>query len=283
MKVDLVGPKRRGLAIGLNESAGYLAVSAAALASGFLAARYALRPEPFFLGMAAAVGGLALSLLTRDTRAHAEVEASAHGGAAAGAAPSARWIVGRVSWRSPSLRAVSQAGLVNNLNDGVSWGLFPLYFASAGATLREAAVLIAVYPAVWGLGQTLVGALSDRLGRKWLMSAGMVLQGLALVAIGATQRADAWLCGMICLGVGTALAYPTLLSAVSHHSHPGWRATAMGVYRLWRDLGYAVGALLAGGLADAFGLAASIGAIGAVTVLSGVVVATTYRERPAEG
>jgi MFS family permease len=276
MKVDLVGPRRRGLAIGLNESTGYLALSAAAVASGYLAARHGLRPEPFYMGVVAAISGLALSLVVRDTRAHAAAEAIAH---AHRDAPSAWAIFGRVSWRDRALRAVSQAGLVNNLNDGLSWGLLPLYFVASGASLGRAAMLLAIYPAVWGVGQILTGPLSDRLSRKWLMTAGMALQGAALIAIGASVSAPVWWAGMIGLGVGTALVYPTFLSSIAHLTQPGWRATAIGVFRMWRDLGYAAGALLAGGLADAFGISVSIEVIGAITLLSGVVVATTYDER----
>lgn len=283
MKVDLVGPRQRGLAIGLNESSGYLAVSAAALASGYLAARYGLRPQPFLIGTGAAVAGLVLSLFLRETRAHSAVEAAAHERPEPGSPPSQRAIFGRVSWREPSLRAVSQAGLVNNLNDGLSWGLFPLYFVANGATLQQVATLAAVYPAVWGLGQILTGFLSDRYGRKWPMAFGMVLQGLALIAVALTHQFAAWLASMVALGLGTALVYPTLIGAVADHSHPSWRASAIGVYRWWRDLGYALGALVAGGVADFFGVPASIHLVGALTMVSGIVVATTYTEYKVQG
>lgn len=277
MKVDLVGPRQRGLAIGLNESSGYLAVSAAAMASGYLAARYGLRPQPFWIGVVAAVGGLVSSLFVRETRDHAAVEAAAGGGPNAGS-PAPWAIFRRVSWRDPSLRAVSQAGLMNNLNDGLSWGLFPLYFVSKGATLRQTAILVATYPAVWGVGQLVTGLLSDRHGRKRLMVSGMVLQGLALVAVAVSSRFHSWMACMVLLGLGTALVYPTFLGAVSDHSDPDWRASAIGVYRLWRDLGYALGALVAGGVADLFGMSVSIEVVGAMTMASGVVVAATYRE-----
>lgn len=281
MKLDLVGPRGRGLAIGLNESAGYLAASAAALAAGYIAARYGLRPAPFFLGIGAAIAGLALSLGVRDTRRHAEAEATAFGCEAPASAPSAPKIARRVTWTDRSLRAVSQAGLVNNLVDGLGWGLLPLYFASAGAGLEQVALLVATYPAVWGAGQLVTGAFSDRVGRKAPMVFGMLLQALALAAIGASRRTDVWLAGMTGLGLGTALVYPTFLGAVSDHSRPAWRATALGVFRMWRDLGYALGALLAGALADRFGMAPSIEVIAVITALSGVVVATTYRDNRA--
>ena len=280
MKVDLVGPRQRGLAIGLNESSGYLAVSAAALASGYLAARFSLRPEPFLLGLGAAVLGLLCSLLVRDTRGHAALESGTDDGRSR-SRPSPRAVFSRVTWTDRSLRAVSQAGLVNNLNDGVSWGLFPLYFAAHGATLERTALLVALYPAVWGVGQLLTGPLSDRLGRKPLMTGGMVLQGLALVATGAGRSMTLWSAAMVCLGLGTALVYPTFLGAVSDHSQPSWRASAIGVYRFWRDLGYAFGAVLAGSAADRFGIPVSIELVGAATILSGLVVAASYTERTA--
>jgi len=280
MKVDLVGPRQRGLAIGLNESSGYLAVSAAALASGYLAARFSLRPEPFLLGLGAAVLGLLCSLLVRDTRGHAALESGTDDGRSR-SRPSPRAVFSRVTWTDRSLRAVSQAGLVNNLNDGVSWGLFPLYFAAHGATLERTALLVALYPAVWGVGQLLTGPLSDRLGRKPLMTGGMVLQGLALLVTGAGRSMTVWSAAMVCLGLGTALVYPTFLGAVSDHSQPRWRASAIGVYRFWRDLGYAFGAVLAGSVADRFGIPFSIELVGAATILSGLVVAASYTERTA--
>ena len=276
MKVDLVGPRRRGLAIGLNESSGYLAVAGAALATGYLAGQYGLRPTPFLVGLAAAIAGLFSSFFTRDTRGHAALESASVG--EAGSRPSAMAVFGEVSWRSSSLRAVSQAGLVNNLNDGVSWGLFPLLFAAHGLAIERIAFLVALYPAVWGAGQLLTGPLSDRLGRRGLMTAGMLVQGVALMGVAVGRSWGVWLLAMVALGIGTALVYPTFLSAVSHHTNPSWRATAIGVYRLWRDLGYVAGAILAGALADRFGLGASILTVGVITILSGLVLATTYRE-----
>lgn len=276
MKVDLVGPRQRGLAIGLNESAGYLAVAGAALATGYLGAQHGLRPVPFLLGIGAATAGLICSLFAGETRDHAALESAHPAHAGSGSSPAA--IFRRVSWEHGPLRAVSQAGLVNNLNDGVSWGLFPLLFAAGGLSLERTGLLVAIYPAVWGSVQLLTGPLSDRMGRRVLMSAGMLLQGVALIAVGAWNSWSPWLVSMVAFGIGTALVYPTFLSAVSDHSVPSWRATAIGVYRWWRDLGYAAGAILAGSLADRFGISVSIQWVGVITILSGLVVATTYRE-----
>jgi MFS family permease len=281
MKVDLVGPRQRGLAIGLNESSGYLAVSAVALATGYLAAQFGMRPLPFLLGLAAAVGGLVASLFARETRGHAALEASGHDRTHEARGASLLWIFRHVSWRERSLRAVSQAGLVNNLNDGLSWGLLPLFFASTGCTLRQTAILAAVYPAVWGLTQLFTGPLSDRGGRKWMMAGGMALQGGALIALCASHGFGAWLWAMTLLGLGTGLVYPTFLAAVSDHSHPAWRASAIGVYRWWRDLGYVVGAVVAGGAADLLGIPAAIALVGVLTFASAIVLAATYTERSA--
>ena len=266
--------------MGLNEAAGYLTVACAALVTGYLATTYALRPQPFFLGVVFAFCGLLLSLLfVRESREHAKLEATQLPGRShdeTAHAPSFGKIFVRVSWQDRTLFAVSQAGLVNNLNDGLSWGLFPLYFAAAGLDVERIGLLVAIYPAVWGVGQGVCGALSDRLGRKRLIVSGMWVQagGLFLILLGQTF----WLAGAVLLGIGTACVYPTLLAAVSDVVHPSWRASAVGVYRLWRDSGYAVGALLAGILADLFGIPWAIGVVGALTLLSGIVVATMMRE-----
>ena len=279
MKIDLVGPRRRGLAMGLNEAAGYLAVAAAALASGFLASRYGLRPEPFYLGLIFAVAGLLLSLIfVRDSHAHARHEAALRDDAATHAAPSFREIFALTSWKDRRLFAVSQAGLVNNLNDGMAWGLFPLFFTAGGLRIDQIAILAAIYPAVWGLGQLGTGALSDHVGRKPLITGGMGLQASGIFIIVATTGFTPWAIGAVLLGLGTALVYPTLLAAIGDVAHPQWRASAVGVYRLWRDGGYAIGALLAGIVADLLGLRWAIGAVGVLTLISGVVVATVMIE-----
>jgi MFS family permease len=274
MKIDLVGPARRGLAMGLNESAGYLAVSLAALGSGYLAAIYALRPQPFLLGLIFSIAGLLLSLFfVRESQGHVAVEAQQHhGGAAKADQPSFAKILLLTSWKDRALFAVSQAGMVNNLNDGMAWGLFPLYFALAELSITEVSLLAAIYPAVWGIAQLGAGALSDHMGRKRLITAGMFVQAAGILLIMLTHGFWPWAGGETLLGLGTALVYPTLLAAIGDVAHPTWRASAVGVYRLWRDGGYAVGALLAGALADALGLRWAIGAVGGLTFLSGVVV-----------
>ena len=284
MKIDLAGPARRGLAMGLNEFAGYLAVALSALATGYIAAHYGLRPEPFYLGVGFVAIGLALSLLAvRETHHHVRHEAASHVGAAP-AKLSAREVFARTSLTDRELSSISQAGLVNNLNDGMAWGLFPLFFAASGATLGQIAWLAAIYPAVWGLGQLYTGALSDRIGRKWLIAGGMWVQAAGIAAIVATRHLGGFVVGGVLLGAGTAMVYPTLLAAIGDVAHPSWRASAVGVYRLWRDLGYAVGALLAGLTADWLGLGAAIWLVAGVTAASGVVVALRMREtlgRPA--
>jgi len=294
MKIDLAGPRRRGLAMGLNEAAGYLAVALTAYLTGLIAARAGLRPEPFYLGLAYAGLGLGLSaLLVRETRDHAHLEAQLAdadqptGEAAmadqppAAARPdqlSTRQVVVATSWREPALSACSQAGLVNNLNDGLAWGLLPLLFVRGGLPVAQVGLLAALYPAVWGLGQLLTGPLSDRLGRKPLITAGMLVQALALACIALASSFLPWAASAILLGVGTAMVYPTLLAAISDVAHPNWRATAVGVYRLWRDAGFAIGALLAGLVADLAGLDAAVWVVAALTAASGLVVAVRMYE-----
>jgi MFS family permease len=281
MKIDLAGPARRGLAMGLNEAAGYGAVAATALATGFLAAHYGLRPAPFFLGVAFAGLGLGLSaLFVRETRGHARDEAARHieSSAHLGRDLSTRQVFVLTSFRERSLSAASQAGMVNNLNDGMAWGLFPLLFARGGLSVAAIGILVALYPAVWGMGQVATGALSDRLGRKWLIATGMWLQALAIAVIAATKGFALWAIGSILLGLGTAMVYPTLLAAIGDVAHPRWRASSVGVYRFWRDAGFALGALLAGGIADLFGIAAAIWSVSLLTALSGVVVAARMYE-----
>jgi MFS family permease len=276
MKIDLVGPARRGLAMGLNEFAGYGAVSLAALASGYLATTYALRPQPFYLGVVFAVAGLVLSVLfVRDSHAHARQEARQLAEASPAEPPTQpafRQILLLVSWRHRSLFAASQAGLVNNLNDGMAWGLFPLYFAASGLAVEQVGVLAAIYPGVWGVAQLGTGALSDRLGRKGMIVAGMWTQALGILLVLLSSGFLPWVGAMVLLGLGTALVYPTLLAAISDVAHPDWRASAVGVYRLWRDGGYAIGALLAGAVADLLGVPWAIAVIAALTFASGVVV-----------
>ena len=277
MKIDLAGPHRRGLAMGLNEAAGYLAAAATALATGYLAARYGLRPAPFLLGLSYAALGLGLSALAvRETRGHAHHEAANHIGP--GADLTQREVFLRTSFREPALSSVSQAGLVNNLNDGLAWGLFPLLFAAAGLPVGQIGLLASLVLGVWGLGQLVTGPLSDRWGRKQLIVYGMLTQAaaLALTAVGAGF--GVWALAAILLGAGTAMVYPTLLAAIGDVAHPSWRARAVGVYRLWRDGGFAVGALLAGVVADLYGLRAAVWAVAALTAASGLVVAIRMYE-----
>jgi MFS family permease len=285
MKIDLVGPSRRGLAMGLNESAGYLAVALTALLTGYVAAEAGLRPEPFLVGVAYAALGVGLSMfVVRETRGHAEVEAAAHPGTHAETGDKTdREVFVLTSVREPALSSASQAGLVNNLNDGLAWGLFPVLFTTAGLTLGETGLLVALYPAVWGLGQLATGALSDRWGRKHLISSGMLLQAAALAIMATGDSIAPWAAGSVLLGAGTAMVYPTLLASVGDVAHPSWRARAVGVYRLWRDLGFAVGALLTGILADALGLREAVWAIAGLTAVSGLLVAVRmYETHPPE-
>jgi MFS family permease len=277
MKIDLVGPRQRGLAMGFNEAAGYGAVAVTALAAGYLASRYGLRPAPFLLGLSYAVIGLGMSaVLIRETRTHAELEASQH--AVDGPGPTNRQIFTRTSFTEPALSSASQAGLVNNLNFGLSWGLFPILFAANGIPVDRIGILVAVYPAVWGLGQIVTGALSDRWGRKHFITAGMLTQAAALALIATGDGFVWWLLASALLGAGTAMVYPTLLAAIGDVAHPLWRARAVGIYRLWRDSGYAVGAVVGGVAADLWGLRAAIWAAAAITVVSGLVVAVRMYE-----
>ncbi|HEX6236823.1 MAG TPA: MFS transporter, partial [Acidimicrobiales bacterium] len=275
MKIDLVGPRRRGLAMGFNEAAGYGAVALTALATGYIAEHAGLRPEPFFLGLAFAGLGLGLSaLVVRETHGHARHEAAnhvvrhetVHEGLTTGQ------VFALTSVREKALSSCSQAGLVNNLNDGLAWGLFPIYFAAAGLPVGRIGILAAIYPAVWGVGQLVTGGLSDRMGRKPLIAGGMLTQAVAIGWIAATTGFASWAVGAAVLGAGTAMVYPTLLAAIGDVAHPRWRATSVGVYRLWRDLGFAVGAILAGVLADAVSVEAAIWAVAGLTAASGVVV-----------
>lgn len=278
MKIDLVGPARRGLAMGLNEAAGYCAVAVTALATGFIAARWGLRPQPFFLGVAYAGLGLGLTtLFVRETHAHVRLEAGAPSMPRA-ARLSTREVFALTTVREPALSACSQAGLANNLNDGLAWGLLPIYFAASGLQVGAIGVLAAMYPAVWGLGQLCTGALSDRVGRKWLIAGGMLVQAAALALMAATRGFAAWAVEAALLGVGTAMVYPTLLAAISDVAHPAWRASAVGVYRFWRDLGFAIGALLAGVVADLLGAASAIWVVAGITALSGLVVVVRMYE-----
>ncbi|TLY76304.1 MAG: MFS transporter [Gammaproteobacteria bacterium] len=272
MKVDLVGPKSRGLAVGLNEFAGYLSVGVTAFLTGYIAEHYGLRPAPFYLGIAFAALGLGFSvLLVRDTGRHVGLEISRH--AETPERMSFGQIFQRASFGDRNLFAASQAGLVNNLNDGMSWGIFPLFFAGFGLGVERIGILKAIYPAVWGVCQTVTGPLSDRWGRKGLIVAGMWVQASGLLLTAVTHSFGWWSLASVLLGLGTAMVYPTLIASVSDASHPSWRARSLSVYRFWRDLGYAIGALSAGIMTDVFGAASAIAVISALTFLSGALVA----------
>jgi MFS family permease len=291
MKIDLVGPKQRGLAMGLNEFAGYVAVSLSAFGTGYLAAHYGLRPAPFLPGIAFALIGLFLSLLfVGETHSHARQEAllippvssvpPASGSAVndASRAKSFAEIFLLTSWRDRTLFAASQAGMVNNLNDGMVWGLMPIFLAGLRLPLEQIGIIAGVYPLVWGIGQLFMGALSDRWGRKWMIVTGMWVQAIAIALFVIGKMFVLWLCAAVLLGMGTALVYPTLLAAVSDVAHPDWRATAVGVYRLWRDGGYALGAVLSGVLADRLGIPIAIASIAGLTFLSGTIAAGVMHE-----
>jgi MFS family permease len=279
MKIDLAGARNRGLAMGLNEFAGYFAVAASALATGWIAAVYGLRPQPFYLGVGFVAAGLALSaLVVRETRQHVAHEAKLCDTVPLDRQPTQGEVFWLTSLRDRNLSSISQAGLVNNLNDGMAWGLFPLFFAAAQMTVGQIGTLAAVYPATWGIVQLFTGAWSDRVGRKWLIAAGMWVQSVGIGVVIVSGGFVGFASGAALLGIGTAMVYPTLLAAIGDVAHPSWRASSVGVYRLWRDLGYAMGALLAGIIADTLGLPAAMWAIAAITLGSGVVAAVRMQE-----
>jgi MFS family permease len=285
MKIDLAGPERRGLAMGLNEAAGYGAVAATAAITGWIASTHGLRPEPFLLGAAYIALGLGLSaVFVRETRDHARKEAADH--ATPGEHLTVRRVLTHTSIQNRDLLAVNQAGLVNNLNDGLAWGLLPVLFAADGLSIGDVGLIAALYPGVWGAGQLVTGALSDRVGRKPLIVGGMLAQAAALAIFAGATGFGPWAFAAVVLGVGTALVYPTLLAAIGDVAHPAWRASAVGVYRLWRDSGYALGALIGGITADLIGLRGAVAIIGALTAASGLLVARilreTHRRKPSE-
>lgn len=271
MKIDLVGPKQRGLAMGLNEFSGYLAVAGSALATGYIAANYGLTPEPFYLGIGYVAVGLILSIaFVKETWGHVQQEAK-HRATSDRGNQSRMQIFLLTTFKDRNLSTIVQAGFVNNLNDGMAWGLFPIVFLSAKIPLASIGLLAALYPATWGIAQLYTGHLSDRMGRKSLIVGGMIVQaiGMALIAISGVFAAFAT--GSVLLGIGTAMVYPTLLAAIGDVAHPHWRASSVGVYRFWRDMGYAFGAILAGVIADMFGLQAAIWTVAGLTLASGIM------------
>lgn len=276
MKVDLVGPHRRGLALGLNEAAGYLAVAAAAFAAGVIATQYGLRPEPWYLGIAFAACGLALSVLfIRDTAPFVDIESAES--PMQREDPSLSKSFARGTWKDAHLTGISQAGFVNNLNDALAWGIFPLFFASQGLSLNRVALLAATYPLMWGALQLVTGWASDVAGRRPLIVGGMLIQALAISVVGMSAGFGVWLMALALLGLGTAMVYPALLAATGDAVHPRERATALGVYRFWRDAGAIGGALAAGVLADVFSFEVAIQAVAVLTAASGIAAAFALR------
>ena len=271
MKLDLVNERERGLAVGLNEFSGYLAIGITALVTGYLASAYGLRPVPFYLGIGYVVLGLGLSAaFVRETHDLTVSRSDA-------TPVSFRAVFTRTSWTDRRLMGACQAGLVNNLNDGMSWGIFPLFFAANGLHVASIGILKSVYPGVWGVSQIFTGMLADRVSRRQLIGWGMIVQGVAIGMTVLVHSFALWLVAAVLLGLGTAMVYPSLIAVVGDAAEPAWRARSLGVYRFWRDLGYAVGALLSGSIADLVGLSAAIAAVAVLTVLSGLLALWTMR------
>ncbi len=276
MKIDLVGEKQRGLAMGLNEFAGYLAVAVVAFATGWLASEYGLRPYPFIIGIVLSVSGLFASWLwIKDTRHHVDTEAVSSN------VPRLKNIFWDTTWKDRNLGSVTQAGLINNLNDGMVWGLFPIFLDVRGFSIKDIGIITAVYPAVWGIGQLITGKLADHFCKKDLLYLGMLLQGIALIALIRSNSFTHFVTLASILGWGTAMVYPTFLATVAENTHPADRAKSLGIFRFWRDSGYAIGAILTGIIADTLGLNASILAIGALTIFSSGII--SYRMKCHEG
>lgn len=283
MKMDLASPRQRGLALGLNEFAGYTGLALASGVSGVVAAEYFLRPEPFYVGLGFALAGLALSVMVRGTEEHLASQVSQGAGLPGEERLPKKEIFARTTLTDPTLSSCSVCGLTTNLKDGMAWGLFPLYFAAAGLTVERIGLVVAVYPAVWGVLQLFTGPASDRVGRKWMVVAGMLTQAAALWMILLVHSYGLWLAAAALLGLGTAMVYPTLLAAISDTAHPSWRASSLGVYRAWRDSGYAFGALIAGMLADTLGASWSIGLVALLPLGAGLMAALRMRETLGEG
>jgi MFS family permease len=266
MKIDLVGEKQRGFAMGLNEFAGYIAVAVVAFLTGWIASHYGLRPYPFYIGIFLALSGLFSSFFVKDTRHHVAAEIKT-----AKTKP-LKSIFRDTTWRNPNLSAVTQAGLINNLNDGMVWGIFPIFLALKGYNIEDIAIICAVYPAVWGISQVFTGRLADLLCKRDLLFIGMFLQGIVLVAFLFTSSMAGLVLLAAFLGFGTAVVYPTFLAAIAENTHPSDRSNSMGVFRFWRDLGYAVGAILAGFVADVYNVDGAILLTGMLTIISALVI-----------
>jgi MFS family permease len=275
MKIDLVGERNRGLAMGINESVGYLAVGAVAFLTGWIASEYGLRPYPFYLGILFVVLGLLGSyFLVKDTAHHVAAETVTSN------VKKLTNIFKETSWMDRNLGSISQAGLVNNLNDGMVWGILPILLISKEFSLEQTGVIVAVYPSVWGLGQLVTGKLADTFNKKWMLFTGMLLQGLALLALLFAASFESFVAACVVLGIGTAVVYPTFLAGIAEYTHPEQRAQSIGVFRLWRDLGYAVGAILTGIIADTYGIIPSIGIVGILTMVSAVIIGIRMTNTP---
>lgn len=273
MKIDIASPRERGIAVGLNEFAGYTGVALLAYVSGYVSSIFSLRPEPFYIGIGLVIVGMILSLFVKDTNVCVRKNQSNKKSEG-----SLRSVLVQTTWKHRDLSSISFAGLATNLKDGMAWGLFPLFFATSGLSVKQIGVIIAVYPASWGLFQLFSGIMSDRFGRKWLITFGMWVQSLSIFWILFVRGYEWWIVGAICLGIGTAMVYPTLQAAISDVAHPDWRASAMGVYRLWRDSGYAFGAILAGTMADLFNIYWAIGIVACIPFLAGMVAMIRMKE-----
>ncbi|WP_074043003.1 MFS transporter [Geobacillus proteiniphilus] len=270
MKIDIAKANQRGTAVGLNEFAGYSGVAMMAAVSGFMASRYSLSPEPFYVGIGIAMVGMLLSLIVKDTEQHLKTQVQDHGSAMPDRSLSSREIFRLTSWKDPTLSSASFSGLSTNLKDGMAWGLFPLYFSTVGLSVSEIGAIVAIYPAAWGFFQLFTGALSDKIGRKKLVTYGMWVQAFSLWFLLVVNHFSLWVLGAIFLGLGTAMVYPTLQAVIGDVASPNWRASSMGVYRFWRDSGYAFGALAAGVIADVVGVTWSIGIVALFPFLAGV-------------
>lgn len=267
MKIDLVGEKQRGFAMGLNEFSGYIAVALMAFLTGYIATEYGLRPYPFYLGIVLMVLGLLTSiLLIKDTRAHVKKE---EGTSTIAPLKNIFW---DTTWKDNTLGSVTQAGLINNLNDGMAWGLFPILLAGKGFNLEQIGIVTATYPAVWGMGQLFTGKMADKFCKKDMLFTGMLLQAIVLIALVWAEGMFHYVTLSALLGWGTAMVYPTFLATIADNTHPRDRAKSIGIFRLWRDLGYAVGAILTGVISDLLSIEASIMVVGLLTLFSAVII-----------
>jgi len=272
MKIDLVGEKQRGFAMGLNEFAGYIAVAVVAFLTGWIAANYGLRPYPFYIGIVLALSGFFASwLFVKDTRHHVEQET------ATSTVPKLNKVFWETTWKNKNLGSVTQAGLINNLNDGMAWGILPVLLASKGFSIGQIGIVTAIYPAVWGIGQLFTGRMADYFCKKDLLFLGMLLQGITLIVLPFAITVAHFVILSVALGIGTAMVYPTFLATIAENTHPTDRANSLGIFRFWRDLGYAIGAIITGVVADAFGLNTSILLIGMLTIGSAVVIVCRMR------